>query len=156
MTALLLPASLRADELGIAVIKTDGSIQHVKISNIERIDISPMTLTVRTLSSGNSEYSYSEINRIDIGATGSGSNDTVSVEKYISDGSIAVWPTLTKESVNVAGAPVGTRIMVHNSGGRVVASTIVAGNISSINLSSLPSGLYIVSIGKHSVKIIKR
>lgn len=154
LVALLLPCLLRADELGVAIIKTDGSVHHVELSDIERIDILSNTLIINTLQNKNPEYSYSDINRIDIGVSRSG--DTTSIEKHISDGSIAVWPTLAEESVNVAGAPVGTRIMVYTPEGRVVASAIATGNTSSINVSALSSGLYIVSIGKYSVKIVKR
>lgn len=150
----MVPASLHADEWGIAVIKTDGSVQQVKFTDINRIDIASQNLTIRTLSDKNSEYAYSALNRIDIGVAVQA--DSVGIEKLIADGSIAVWPTLTQESINISGAPAGTRIIVYNPGGRVMATMVANGNMQTINLSAYPSGLYIVSIGKHSTKIIKR
>ena len=152
MAVMLIPASLHADEWGIAVIQTDGSVQQVKFTDIERIDIASQTLTLHTLQGKESEYAYSTLNRIDIGVP----MQTVSIENITANGAIAVWPTLTKESINISGAPAGTRIMVYNPGGQVVATAVANGNMQTINLSASPAGLYIVSVGKHSTKIVKR
>ncbi|MBD5392273.1 T9SS type A sorting domain-containing protein [bacterium] len=154
LAALLVPGSLHADEWGIAVIKTDGSKQQVKFSDIERIDIGQNSLSVRTLSNGHSDYAYAGLNRIDIGVAVS--SDSLSVEQLTAHGSIAVWPIPTKESVHVSGAPVGTRISVYNSVGRTVATAVTSGNTQSFNLSELPAGMYIVRVGKHSIKIVKQ
>ncbi len=151
--ALLVPVSLHAEEWGIAVIKTDGSIRQVKFSDIERIDIGQNSMNIRTLSDGNTDYTYTGLTRVDIGVAIS---DTVSVEKLTANGSIAVWPIPTKESVNVSGAPVGTRVSVYNSMGRIVATAITAANTQSFDMSELPSGMYIVTVGQHSIKIVKQ
>lgn len=147
--ALLLPSTMQAEGVGVAVIKTDGSTHHVELAAIERIDIASGALTIRHVSGSSSEHAYADIERMDIGVALSG------IAGIVADGSVAVWPTSVRESVNVSGAPAGTRVTVYNIAGSAVASAVCGEGVLSVDLSALSAGAYIVSVGRQSVKIVK-
>ncbi len=147
--ASLIPVSLRADGIGIAVIKADGSTHSVEISDIRKIDIASDALTIHHMAGNKTGHSYADVERIDIGVKLSG------IDGIVADGSIAVWPTLVKESINVSGAPAGTPVAVYDLDGAVVASAKVTDATLSLDLSTLSAGAYIVVVGKQSVKILK-
>lgn len=148
-SSLLIPATLRADGIGVAVIKADGSTHNVEIADIQRIDIASDALTIHQNSGTSTGHAYADIERLDIGVALSG------ISGITADGSVAVWPTLVTESVNVSGAPAGTRVVVYNVAGSAVASAVAPDGTLSVDMSALSAGAYIVSVGKHSVKIVK-
>lgn len=150
VAALTLSATASAGNIGVAVIKADGSTHHVELADIHRIDVGAAGVTVHTLSGQSTDHAYGDIERIDIGVASSGIAD------IISDGATtAVWPTIVDTSVNIAGAPVGTPVKVFSSNGAAVASATTGEGTLSIDLQHVAAGTYIVTVGQKSVKIVK-
>ena len=104
---------------------------------------------IHHMAGNKTDHSYADVERIDIGVKLSG------IDGIVADGSIAVWPTLVKESINVSGATPGTPVAVYDLDGVIVASAKVADTTLSLDLSTLSAGAYIVVVGKQSVKILK-
>ena len=143
--------SALAAEPGIIVIDTDGSRQEIPFTALDRITFGSSQVTVKTKDAQNSkDYSYSAIDRILIGES------TASISDITAEGRIAVWPTITSSIINVSGAAEGTKVSVYNINGTLVASTEVADDTTVIDLAAAHSGVYIVTIGSQSVKILKK
>ena len=148
--ALLLPASLRAEGFGVAVIKPDGSKHEIEFSNLHRIDIASDAITVHHISGEKTAHPYSEVERIDVGVK------TTGIEGIVADGSVAIWPTLVTDVITVSGASAGTKVTVYTTTGMAMTSAVVAESTLTLDLSNLASGTYIVAVGKQSVKVAKR
>ena len=74
----------------------------------------------------------------------------------MADGSVAIWPTLVTDVINVSGASAGTKVTVYTTTGMAMTSAVVAESTLTLDLSNLASGTYIVAVGKQSVKVAKR
>lgn len=135
---------------GVVVISKDGNRHEVALSDVRRIDIGQTGVTVSHRDGESHERKFEEIDRILIGATVAG------VKDVLADGDVAVWPTVTEGPVNIAGVAAGTEIAVYDLGGNMVAETVTEGDAATIDLSAAESGVYVVSLGKESVKVIKK
>ena len=75
----------------------------------------------------------------------------------LAEGELAVWPTVTDGTLNITGAQAGTAVNVFSVGGSLLLSAKVADDGSALlDLSPIPSGLCVVTVGRHSVKVIKK
>lgn len=151
---MMLPAvSLTAQEQGTAVvvIGKDGSRHEVMISDVDRIEFGELSFTLHRIAPEPcSAHAYADIDRILIGA------DRASVSDLTAGGNIAVWPTAVESTLNVAGTEPGTHIAVYDLGGALAASARTTADTASLDLSALTPGVYVVAVGKHTVKIIKK
>lgn len=140
-----------AAEPAIVVIDTDGSRQEIALGNLDRVTFGASQITVQTCDGQEPlQLAYSSVDRILL-------NESVSALSSIAaDGRVAVWPTVTSSSVNISGAAEGTMVNVCGADGATVASSTAGGGTVTIDISSVPQGVYIVAVGSQSVKILKK
>lgn len=137
----------------VVVISTDGSKREVALADVTRIDIGQGKLTLHTSDGKSSDIAYESLDRMLIGAESGVSG----INSILSDGEIAIWPTLVTSDIHVSGVESGSVIAVYSAGGVKVASAKADdGGNASIDISGAVSGVYVVSAGKHSVKIMKK
>lgn len=146
--------SVQAEGIGVAVIKADGTVHAVEFSALDRIAIESDAVTLHYQSGQAVKHTLADIDRINIGVnTAEGSIDQV-----LGQNEIAVWPTTVESTVNIKGAPEASAVAVYSAAGALLKSAIIKGSqTATLDLSSLQSGTYVLTIaGKHSVKIIKK
>ncbi|GEM_PF-6931159 len=134
-------------ERGIVVVLADGSQQEYAFDEFLRVDVGKTSVTVHG-NGGSVEMPYSSVDRIAIGS------EVSAVASVLEKGSFAVWPTPTTGIVNVAGAS-GEVAVYGISGDRIAVAECVDG-AARMDITSAPAGVYIVSAGNKSVKIIKK
>lgn len=137
-------------EKGVILIDSDGNQRQMTLAEVKRVDIGTSGLTLHHVDGSSSAHEYANIDRLLIGA------ETTSVKNLMSDGEIAVWPTRTSSSVNVTGAKPATAVSVHSLNGALVCTAQADSEGSAtVDLSSSNTGVYIITVGSHSVKIVK-
>lgn len=137
-------------EKGVILIDSDGNQRQMTLAEVKRVEIGTSGLTLQHVDGSSSAYEYANIDRLLIGA------ETTTVKNLMSEGEIAVWPTRTSSSVNITGAKQATTVSVHSLNGAPVCSTQADSDGSAtVDLSSSNAGVYIITVGSHSVKIVK-
>ncbi|MBR5323239.1 MAG: SusD/RagB family nutrient-binding outer membrane lipoprotein [Muribaculaceae bacterium] len=77
-------------------------------------------------------------------------------EEIISEGTeLKLYPSPMRNHLTIEGCCVGDKIMIVDMTGRIYYSAISQSEKEIINVSSYPSGLYIVSIGENVRKVVK-
>lgn len=152
IAAMAMPADALA-ERAVVVISKDGTTREVALADVARIDIGQGKLTLHTSAGEANDLAYESLDRMLIGAD----MGTSSISSILKDGEIAIWPTLVTSDIHVSGVEAGSTISVYSAGGVKVASAKAddEGN-ASIDISGAASGVYVVSAGNHSVKIMKK
>ena len=150
--ALVACASMAAyAEIGVVVIASNGDRTEVALPDVQRIDIGTEGITLHHAGQDPVSVEYGSLDRILIGA------ETNAVQSIMKEGDICVWPTAVTDRISVTGAPAGTTISVFAADGRQLAATKAsAGAPADIDMSAAPAGVYVVTVGKHSVKVIKK
>ena len=123
-----------ADGSALLITFTDGTTASYVLSEKPRVTFGQGTLLI-TSAGASAEYERATISRftfVDAAELGIGS---------LTEGSVAF------EYVRLAGAP----IEVFTTGG-----TLIVRGTDSVSLSGLPSGIYVVRSGRHTVKIVKK
>jgi hypothetical protein len=69
--------------------------------------------------------------------------------------SVKVYPTLANGSIQIEGTPIGTTYIVIDSHGQRVERDETSQTIQTIDVASLPSGLYFIRIGNETFKFVK-
>lgn len=148
------PVAMKADGVGVAIVKSDGSVHNVELLHIDRIAIGPDAVTLHHRVGESVSHDIADIERIDIGVN----VVTAGIDEITAAGDIAVWPTLVETALNVKGAPAEARISVYTLAGVLAATAAAdAAGAATLDLSALAPGAYIVAIdGNHSVKIVKK
>lgn len=149
-TAAAMPMMAETAGKGVVVISKDGSRHEVALSDVRRIDIGQTGVTVNHRDGESHERKFEEIDRILIGSAVAG------IEDAVKDGDVVVWPTVTDGPVNIAGLADGTQIAVYDLAGNIIAEHVSQGDVAKIDLAAAVSGVYVVSFGKESVKVIKK
>lgn len=139
-----------AAEKAVVVISADGSQRQELLTNVERIEIGKNSVTVKTAGGDAWSGAFDEIDRILIGAEYS------AVQQITSPGDIAVWPAVTSGYLNVSGLHNGDTIRVYDLNGVLCVSATANDGLTTVDLSPIPAGAYIVATGRNSVKIIKK
>ena len=142
--------SAHAEGDSVTILAKDGTSFTAKIADVKRIDLGTDEVVLSTESGESATYSYADVDRIMIGATPAGISDITA------QGNVAVWPTTVSSTLNIAGAEPGTTVNVYGINGALIATAKATDGTLSIDLSGAPAGVCIVSIGNHSVKIIKK
>lgn len=155
LAVILMAASsvfcLTAAADSVIVITGSGDTYTVKLSDVDKIMLNADGLVLNATNGDSKAYRYSDVDRITItDATLTG------IKNIVKPGDIAVWPTIVTSSVNISGAPEGTAVKLFDANGRLLSNTTAADGTLSLDLSSAQSGMYIVCIGKHTVKVIKK
>lgn len=58
--------------------------------------------------------------------------------------------------LTLTGCPAGTAVEVFDGGGRMVRATVCDGRTTTVDVSGLPSGVYVLRVGTVTVKFMKR
>lgn len=149
VSVAILSVDIHAEQ-GVVVISKDGTQKEVPLAHVHRIDIGDSGITLHHKAGNPSEVAYENLDRLLIGAELSG------IKEIVADGSMAVWPTRVTSDINVTGATNGAPIKVYSTSGALVASsTVGADSSATIDMSGVASGVYIITVGTHSVKFIK-
>ena len=144
---LLIAGQLFAQELPLVTLSADGSKTAYALSDVQKIVFKNNTMTVNMKSGAN--------------ATGvacirflpAGQND---VKFLTSESSIFVFPNPVKTQLTVAGVEKDVIIKLLNLKGTVLQNILSQDNLTGIDVSSLPQGLYLLQIGDRVVKFVKQ
>lgn len=142
----------RAVEPGVVMVDKQGNSTEMAYSQLDRINLTGegVQLVGKGAVGTAPTVAYADFDRLLIGAEVSG------IESLPKDIAFAVWPTVTDGYVNIKSADT-RHIYVSSMSGALIESTDVnAGETATIDLSAAPEGVYIVSCGDNSVKIIKK
>lgn len=146
-----MPAAMCASDLGVAIVKADGTVTEHSFEAIDRIEIGTADITVHHAQGEPAVHAMADIDRIHIGAALS------SINEALAHGNMAVWPTLVTGTVNIAGAAPETPVAVYDAAGQCFLATKTDGSgAASIDMSKAAPGTYILSAAKASVKLIKK
>ncbi|HLG38223.1 MAG TPA: T9SS type A sorting domain-containing protein, partial [Chitinophagaceae bacterium] len=74
---------------------------------------------------------------------------------------ITIWPNPANDIIRIAGNNFYTKAQIADLSGRIFSETKLQGNVSTINISKLPVGIYLVKIqtdngAAYSQKIVKQ
>lgn len=150
--AMLLPvcASGQTSGKGIWLVGKDGAITVVPYASLDRIAIGAEGVAVSTLQGEVTSMDYSGLDKIIISA------DVSAIDKVVADAESAIWPTVTDGPLYVRSVS-AARVAVYNTSGSLMMSQAVdPAEIATLSLSSFESGIYIVTLGDKSVKVIKK
>lgn len=134
----------------VVVISTDGSQREEVIENVDRIELGSNSLTLKSVGGAAETVDYKDIDRVMIGA------EWTAVKKITAPGEIAVWPVTTSDVINISGLAKGEPVTVYNVKGAAAVQTVAGGELTSLSLKQLQAGVYVVTAGSKSVKIIKK
>lgn len=139
-----------AAEKAVVVISADGSQRQELLSDVDKIEIGTEALTLVTIGGETSTVPYSDLDRILVGAEYS------AIKEITTPSDIAVWPTTTSDRVNISGLAPGSPITVFALNGTQVLAVKASESLTSISLAGLPAGIYILTVDKTAVKIVKQ
>lgn len=92
-------------------------------------------------------YENNQVKSFEIVDTNTGINDIAEHTK----------PSLSNGQISVDNAKSGTEVMVYSTQGMLVSKVAADENgHANVNLSSLPTGVYVVKVGNNSYKFMKR
>lgn len=152
MLMLAAPAvTADTDVAAIVVLGNDGSRQEYALSDVDRINFTDDAVAV-TVKEGEqpAPVAYGDVDRILLNSTLSG------ILSAMADREVAVWPTVTTGAVNIMGAEPGTVYRVYTAGGSLALSGKTGQGQTVADLSGLPAGVCVLTLGNQSVKIIKK
>lgn len=143
-------SAIASGQKSVVVVSKDGTRQEVILPEVQRIDIGTEGIVLHTTTGSPIEVSHGNLDRILIG------EESTAVKEAIAGGNIAVWPTRVSDNVNVGGLEGGCPVSVFDLSGALVASaTASPDGLATMSLAALRPGVYLVSTGSVSVKIIK-
>ena len=135
---------------GVVLISTDGSQHQMLLEHVDRMEIGPTATTLKHIEGTSHTVEHKDIDRIMIGA------EVTSIGLIAAPGEIAVWPTTATDVVNISGLEAGTAISLFDIKGSKVKTVAGVDGITTIGVENLPTGVYVVTFGSQSVKIIKK
>lgn len=143
-------AAHAAETVGVIVVKADGSTYELELSAVDRIAFGTSGVAVVNTGGQSTEFVYADIDRIMLG------KELTGISEISSGGDIAVWPSVVRNIINIAGAEPGTEVRVYSLDGALVAAGRCSDAALSLDLSSAPAGMCLVAVGNQTVKIIKK
>lgn len=146
----LMPVLAFAQENAVVMLGKDGSTYELALSQVSRITFGASEVTLTGTAGQSKAMPYADINRILIGAPKSGIAD------LIAKGEVAVYPSVTTGPLTIEGVDAGTEIAVYDLNGILVRQISATDTTVQLDLSDVASGMMIVRVGKHPVKIIKK
>ncbi|MDO5128341.1 MAG: T9SS type A sorting domain-containing protein [Prevotellaceae bacterium] len=82
--------------------------------------------------------------------------DGTGIAQTVADKGIAVLSRVVDNSLTVTGCPEGQSVSVISASGAVEVKTLSSGDHTTIDVSRLVSGVYMLRVGKNTVKFIKK
>ena len=133
----------------LVVVEKDGTVVETPIPDVARVDFDTFSLSVFSKDGESQKYDYDRVKRVELGkATG-----IALLEK---DYRLAVWPTVTTSTINVSGTEANDMINIYSLTGVQEISVRASEDVNVIDVTSLPSGQYVITAGKTSVRFIKK
>lgn len=131
------------------VIGIDGSITETPMSEVGKIVFGSSSFAVESKSGQSADHKYADVKRVDFGKL-------TSISNVVAEARLAVWPTVTTSTVSVKGAEAGAAIRLFNLSGSQVMNVKAVEGVTTVDLSPLSAGMYVLTVGDNSVKIIKK
>lgn len=151
IAAILLTPTLNtaANEPGVVILYADGTEHSRTFSDINKLEIGSDAV-VLVHSAGSESHKMADIDRIYIGV------ETTGVSKLPAEATLAVWPTVAAENINVLAAEDCT-VNIYDLGGRLVAGPfeVKAGDTLTADITACPAGYLLLQAGNQTVKFIK-
>lgn len=149
---LFTPAALYAQGpvAGVIVIDRQGNHTEIPFANLDRINLSDTGIKLITSDGAASSTSYTDLDRIMVGAALSG------VGEIAAEASFVLWPSVTDGIVHLKADKEAEVIVTSMSGAQVVSASLPESGSLTLDLSPLTPSVYIVCCGDNSVKIIKK
>lgn len=150
--AAMLPvcASGQTSGKGIWLVGKDGVVTVVSYASLDRISIGTEGVAVSTLQGEVTSMDYSGLDKIIIGA------DVSAIDKVVADAESAVWPTVTDGPLYVKSVSTDRVAVYNTSGALMMSQSVDPAEIATLSLASFEPGIYIVTLGDKSVKVIKK
>jgi len=137
---------LTAQEWRIITLSADGAEATYALTEVQKIVFENDAMTVN-MKSGSDATGISSVSFVPA---------QVGVEPLKSESSVFVFPNPVKTNLTVAGVDKNVRINLLDLKGAVLQSVISQDNSTDIDVSSLQQGLYLLQVGKQTVKFIKQ
>ena len=154
-------AAMADDVPGVTVEYLDvNSASYVQaISAIGRIEFKDgnATIVFKDEAAGTEDLgAISAIRRISFGAVSESDitkdDDTPTALTTERKVSVSAYPNPTADHIHISGMQEGQQVRLFTSDGRLT----VVGTSSDIDLSGMPSGIYLLQVGKDVIKVIKK
>ena len=144
------PMNLFADDDGFVVRMNNGTAEAFKFSETKKITFNADGFNVIDTQSKNvGTYLFEEVAKITF------DNELTGIEQAISDGEDVMFRlSADRQSVEVSGIGADSVMRLHSITGTTVMST-ASFNGSSVDISNLPEGIYILSINNKTFKFKK-
>ena len=146
MVALLVAGQfLAAQNWRMITISADGSETSYALSDVQKIVFENNTMTVNLTSGSNTP----DITCIRFSAQ-------TGLKTLQTEGLVLVFPNPVQTNLTVSGVEKDAKINLFNLTGTFLQSIPAQENSTSIDVSSLPQGSYLLQVGKQTVKFIKQ
>lgn len=149
MVAFSVAGAMAEDVPMLYVVGSDGSITETPMSEVGKIAFGSSSFTVESKAGQAAEHKYGDVKRVDFGKL-------TSISNVVAEARLAVWPTVTTSTVSVKGAEAGAAIRLFNLSGSQVMNVKAVEGVTTVDLSPLSAGMYVLTVGDNSVKIIKK
>lgn len=149
MLAFSVTGAMAEDVPMLYVVGSDGSITETPMSEVGKIAFGASSFTVESKAGQTTDHKYGDVKRVDFGKL-------TSISNVVAEARLAVWPTVTTSVVSVKGAEAGASIRLYNLSGSQVMNVKAVEGVTTVDLSPLSAGMYVLAVGDNSVKIIKK
>ena len=145
--SLLCATAANAADLKWAMTTQDG--QSVFMNQVGYILYTDGSSTMSIVKSDNSVIEdVTKVNFAKVDGTG--------IAQTVADKGIVVLSRVVDNSLTVTGCPEGQPVCVISASGAVEVKTLSSGDHTTIDVSRLASGVYMLRVGKNTVKFIKK
>lgn len=144
---LLCACVAKAEDLKWALQTQDG--QSVFMNQVGYILYSDGSSTMSIVKTDNSTIEdVTKVSFVQLDATG--------ISQTVTDSGITVLSRVVEESLTVTGCAEGLPVAVIAASGAVMVKSVTSGDRTSLDVSRLASGVYVLRVGKSAVKFIKK
>lgn len=133
----------------MVVVDKEGQQYETAIPDVAKVDFDTFSFTVQTKSGDRTTYDYETTARINLAASSG-------ISLQDKDVNLAVWPIPATTTLNVRGAATGSIIRIYDMSGAERMTCATRDGITSLDVSGLTAGQYILHTGNTSVKFIKK
>jgi len=134
-------------ESKLITLKADGTETVYALADVQKIVFENNTMTVN-MKSGSDAKGITSVSFL--------LSDGSGIEKPQLFSSVFVFPNPVKTNLTVSGADKGMKINLFDLNGKLLQSVIAKDNSTEVNVSSFPSGIYLLRVGEQTVKFIKQ
>ena len=149
-TGLLCPNALPAQT--ITFVTTNGGVQHMDLSIVESMVFRSNHVVVNTEACTHQHFNIYHHSTIALDSLAASLQ-----EQPLAPLHLDVFPNPVSEILSLSwGEPASLHAKVFNMQGALIASYAVSGGRAELNVSSLPRGLYVLVLGHHNTRFLKK